>query len=119
MEAARETARSSRSTASRILAIATFTIVYFLAARVGIKTAIIHPGVAATWMPAGISLAACLIFGTWIWPAIFLGALLCNAPGLGPLPAIAIAAGNALEAFGAFARRAARTGSASRGHRMS
>jgi diguanylate cyclase (GGDEF)-like protein len=48
---------------------------YFLAGKLGLRFAYVHPGVAAVWLPAGIALAAFLIFGRWVWAGVFVGAL--------------------------------------------
>jgi signal transduction histidine kinase len=61
----------------------------------------IPPGYAsAVWPPAGIALAACLAFGTQIWPGVLLGAAIANLGVIGTtVPvALAIGAGNAAEA---------------------
>jgi len=34
------------------------------------------------WLPSGIGLAACILFGNKIWPAIWLGSFIANAPHL-------------------------------------
>jgi len=34
------------------------------------------------WLPSGIGLAACILFGKNIWPAIWLGSFIANAPHL-------------------------------------
>jgi diguanylate cyclase (GGDEF)-like protein len=49
---------------------------YFVAAKLGLRLAYIHPGVSAVWLPAGISLAAFLVFGRWVWVGVFAGALI-------------------------------------------
>jgi PAS domain S-box-containing protein len=52
------------------------------------------------WAPAGIALAAVVLFGPRTWPAIALGAFLANATSGASLPvAAAIATGNTLEAL--------------------
>lgn len=79
--------------------------VYALVAAISLLLAI-PPGYAsAVWPPAGIALAACLGFGTRIWPAILLGAALANLGVVGttPLVALAVGAGNAAEAVAAAA----------------
>src|SRR5690349_112231 len=48
---------------------------YVLAGKLGLQLAVFHPSATPVWPPTGISLAAFLLFGYWIWPAIFLGAL--------------------------------------------
>jgi signal transduction histidine kinase len=64
----------------------------------------IPPGYAsAIWPPAGIALAAWLAYGGRVWPGIFVGAALANLGVMGTTPAtaLAIGAGNALEAAAA------------------
>jgi PAS domain S-box-containing protein len=52
------------------------------------------------WAPAGIALAAVVLFGPRAWPAIALGAFLANATSDASIPvAAAIATGNTLEAL--------------------
>ena len=51
------------------------------------------------WSPTGMALAAVLRLGSWVWPGIFLGALLANFTTNGTLATSAgIAIGNTLEA---------------------
>ncbi|TMQ63746.1 MAG: hypothetical protein E6K79_08845 [Candidatus Eisenbacteria bacterium] len=71
---------------------------YFAAAKLGLSLAIVHPSASAVWPPAGIALAAFLLFGNRVWPGIALGAFLANATTAGSLATSAgIAAGNTLE----------------------
>ncbi|MDQ2964210.1 MAG: MASE1 domain-containing protein [Pseudomonadota bacterium] len=74
--------------------------VYFVAAKLSLLLAI-PPGYAtAVWPPSGIALAAMLLWGTRLWPGIWLGAALTNFTVEGsPLLAVLIASGNALEAI--------------------
>src|SRR6266540_854738 len=51
-------------------------VVYFAAAKLGLSLAFVNPSATAVWPPTGIALAAFLIFGPRVWPAIFAGALL-------------------------------------------
>jgi PAS domain S-box-containing protein len=73
--------------------------VYFAAAKLSLQLAI-PPGYAtAVWPPSGIALAAMLLWGTRLWPGIWLGAALINFTIDGsPLLAALIATGNTLEA---------------------
>ncbi|HEV8256650.1 MAG TPA: MASE1 domain-containing protein [Casimicrobiaceae bacterium] len=73
--------------------------VYFAAAKLSLLLAI-PPGYAtAVWPPSGIALAAMLLWGTRLWPGIWLGAALINFTIDGsPLLAALIATGNTLEA---------------------
>jgi integral membrane sensor domain MASE1 len=61
------------------LAIVTaLAVVYFGAAKLGLKFAFFNPSATALWAPTGITLAAFLIFGFRVWPGAFLGAFLAN-----------------------------------------
>src|SRR5436189_2604003 len=53
--------------------------VYFGAAKLGLSFAFVHSSVSPIWPPAGIAIAAVLLFGNRVWPGIFLGALIANA----------------------------------------
>jgi signal transduction histidine kinase len=76
-----------------------FAVVYFLAGRIGLRLAIVHPNVTAVWPGTGLALAAVLLFGDSVWPAIFLGAFFVNVTTAGSLlSSLGIAAGNTLEA---------------------
>ena len=72
--------------------------VYYLAAKLGLRFAYINSSVTTIWPPAGIALAAFVLFGYRVWPAIFGGAFLANFTTTGlVLPSIGIATGNTLE----------------------
>jgi signal transduction histidine kinase len=72
---------------------------YVAAAKLGLSMAFVNPSATPVWPPAGIALAALLIFGLRAWPAIFAGALLANLGITGwKLTTLCIAAGNTLEA---------------------
>jgi len=74
--------------------------VYFVTARLGLSLAVVTRQVTAVWPPTGIALAAVLIFGYRVWPAILLGAFLVNAMSFEPLgTALGIGVGNTLEAL--------------------
>jgi integral membrane sensor domain MASE1 len=77
---------------------AALAVVYFGAAKLGLKLAFVNASATAVWAPTGITLAAFLIFGFRVWPGIFLGAFLANLTTAGTiLTSIGIAAGNTLE----------------------
>jgi diguanylate cyclase (GGDEF)-like protein len=81
-------------------AIAVLGATYFEAATFGLKLAYVHASATAVWAPTGIALAALLMFGTRLWPGVFLGALLVNVTTPGNLAtACFVAAGNTLEAL--------------------
>ena len=75
------------------------TLVYFAAGRLGLSLAVVHQSASGVWLPSGIALAACLIAGVRVWPAIFVGAFLVNLTTSHALvPSLLIAVGNSLEA---------------------
>lgn len=79
-------------------------LTYFLAGKLGLMLAFVHPSATAVWPPTGITLAAFLLLGFRIWPAILIGAFLVNITTAGTLStSIGIAIGNTLEGVvGAF-----------------
>src|SRR2546423_1812470 len=82
---------------------------YFGAAKAGLALAFANQSVTSIWPPTGLALAAVLIWGYRMWPAIAVGAFLANITTAGPLGAVlAIATGNTLEALvGVFLLRVA------------
>ena len=73
--------------------------IYFAAGKLGLALAFTHPIASPVWPASGIALAAVLLLGQRVWPAIFAGAWLVNASaGAGVATALGIAAGNTLEA---------------------
>lgn len=79
-------------------AIALLAISYFVAGKLGLALAFVHPSSTAIWPPTGIALAAFLIFGYRVWPGVLLGAFFVNLTTEGTaLTSLAIAVGNTLE----------------------
>ena len=78
--------------------------VYVIAGKFGLRLAVFHPSATPVWPPTGISLAAFLLLGYWVWPAIFLGAFAVNVTTAGSVAtSLGIATGNTLEGLlGAF-----------------
>jgi len=78
--------------------------IYVLAGKFGLRLAVFHPSATPVWPPTGISLAAFLLLGNWVWPAIFLGAFVINVTTAGSIAtSLGIATGNTLEGLlGAF-----------------
>jgi class 3 adenylate cyclase/integral membrane sensor domain MASE1 len=73
---------------------------YYLAARLGLSLAFDTERVTAIWPPTGIALAALVLGGYRLWPAVAIGAFLANAWGGLPLYAeLGIALGNTLGAL--------------------
>jgi PAS domain S-box-containing protein len=76
--------------------------IYFAAGQLGLSLAFLHRSASAVWPPTGIALAACLLVGPSVWPAILLGAFLVNlAVNGGVVPSLLIACGNTLEMLAA------------------
>src|ERR1700747_495060 len=84
--------------------IGVFAVVYVIAGKIGLNLASLHASASPVWPPAGIALAAILLLGYRVWPAIFVGAFLVNLTTAGDIAtSVAIATGNTLEALvGAF-----------------
>ena len=73
-------------------------IIYFVSGKLGLQLAIVNPSATAVWPPTGIALAAFLIFGYDVWPAIFIGAFAVNLTTAGSIAtSLSIGAGNTLE----------------------
>ena len=72
--------------------------VYFIAGKLGLKLAFVNASATAVWPPAGIALAAFLIFGYRVWLGNLLGAFLVNLTTAGSAAtSIGVAVGNTLE----------------------
>ena len=73
--------------------------VYVAAGKLGLHYfALAHASASVVWLPSGIALAAVLLFGRGVWPAVFVAAFLVNVTTAGSaLTSLAIAAGNTLE----------------------
>lgn len=78
--------------------LAALTALYALAGKVGLHFAFVHASATAVWPPTGIALAAFLLFGPRIAPAVAMGAFLVNVTTAGSVAtSLGIAAGNTLE----------------------
>ena len=74
-------------------------VTYVIAAWLGFRFAFVAEQITTVWAPTGIALAALLLWGRALWPAIWLGAFVANAGTAAPLwTAAAVATGNSLEA---------------------
>ena len=96
---ARESASGWRAQARFLGSLLAVGLAYFLMAKLGLRLASINPSASPIWPPTGLALAAMLLCGLRIWPAIFIGAFAANATTAGTLVTSAlIALGNTLEA---------------------
>ncbi len=74
-------------------------LVYFALAYLGLRLASINPSATPIWPPTGLAIAAILLWGNRIAPAIFIAAFLINQLTAGSIfTSLAIAGGNTLEA---------------------
>jgi signal transduction histidine kinase len=82
-----------------VLAIIGLALVYFVAARAGLMMDAVAGFATLVWPPTGLALAALLLFGTRLWPGVFIGAVVANLLTGAPVPvAVGIGLGNTLEA---------------------
>ena len=82
----------------RLIIIACLAAVYFVAAKLGLQLAYIHPSASSVWPGTAIALAAMLLLGYRVWPGIFFGALVANWTTAGSIAtSLGIALGNTLE----------------------
>jgi signal transduction histidine kinase/CheY-like chemotaxis protein len=81
-------------------AIGALTLIYLIAGKLSLLLAFLHKSASPVWPPAGIALAALLILGYRVWPAIFVGAFVVNLTTAGNIfTSLGIATGNSLEAL--------------------
>ncbi len=74
--------------------------VYVGCGKFGLSLAFVNASASAVWPPTGIALAALLVRGYRLWPAVFLGAFLVNLTTQGSLATtLGIAGGNTCEAL--------------------
>src|SRR5438270_6869292 len=59
-------------------AIGALTLIYLVAGKLALKLAFLNASASPVWPPAGIALAAMLLLGYRVWPAIFVGAFIVN-----------------------------------------
>jgi diguanylate cyclase (GGDEF)-like protein len=71
---------------------------YFVAGKLGLRLATVHASATGVWPPTGIALAAYLVFGYRMWPAVLGAAFLVNLTTAGSAAtSVGIGVGNALE----------------------
>jgi diguanylate cyclase (GGDEF)-like protein/PAS domain S-box-containing protein len=83
----------------RAAGLALIGALYFAAGKAGLMLAHENVSVSLVWPATGLAIAALLLCGQRVWPAIAAGAFLVNLTTSGLIvPSLAIAAGNTLEA---------------------
>ena len=68
----------SKRLVSQLALLASLTLIYVAAGKFGLRLAFVNASATAVWPPTGIALAAFVVLGYRIWPAILLGAFLVN-----------------------------------------
>ena len=82
---------------SQVVGLVLVGAAYYLGARLGLSLSLVRDNVTPLWPPTGIAVAAFLLWGPKMWPAVGLAAFAVNLPiSEGPLPAAVTAAGNVL-----------------------
>src|SRR5437667_3726169 len=85
--------------ASRIAVALAVVVGYVVAGKLGLHFAFLHASATPIWPPAGIALAALLLFGYSLWPAVFVAAFVVNVTTAGSVAtSLGIALGNTIEA---------------------
>ncbi len=72
-------------------------VVYFLSGTLGLSLASINASASPVWPPTGIAIAAMVLFGYRMWPAVLAGAFLFNLATGTPTTSFLIGTGNTLE----------------------
>jgi PAS domain S-box-containing protein len=84
----------------RVAVLVLLTALCFAGGKIGLLVPLVQQRMTLLWPPTGIALAAVLLCGPWVWPAIALGSLLVSfSTGTPPVAATVIAAGNTLGAL--------------------
>ena len=84
--------------AKQIGVLLALTAAYVVAGKLGLRLAFVNASATAVWAPTGIALAAFLIIGRRVWPAVLLGAFVVNVTTAGGVAtSLGIAVGNTLE----------------------
>ena len=83
---------------SSVPTIACLAVVYCIAARLGLKLALVDPSATSVWPGTAIAVAAMLLLGSRVWPGVFVGAFVANLTTDGSTAtSLGIALGNTLE----------------------
>src|SRR6266478_5812159 len=81
--------------AKRLVLLGLLAVLYYAAAKASLTFASLNASASAVWPPTGITLAAFLLLGYDIWPAILIGAFLANLTTQGSVAtSIGIGIGN-------------------------
>ena len=87
---------TSRITRHDVLAIVALGVLYYFAARIGLRLAVVEDNITPLWPPTGLALVAFLRYGRRLWPGVAIAAFLVNLPITNLPAALITAAGNTL-----------------------
>ncbi|MGZ8433965.1 MAG: PAS domain S-box protein [Candidatus Binatia bacterium] len=89
-----------RKSLSNLTTIGVVCVLYFIIGKLGSWLAAVDPNATVVWPPTGFALAAVLLLGQRVWPAILCGDVLLNVTSIGSFEtSLGIAAGNTVEAL--------------------
>jgi signal transduction histidine kinase/CheY-like chemotaxis protein len=81
------------------VALVGLTALYIAAGKLGLSMAFLNASASPIWPPTGLALAAMLLLGYRLWPAVLVGAFVVNLTTAGTIAtSAAIATGNTMEA---------------------
>ena len=90
-------AAGGRSATAYVRLLVLVALAYYLGARVGLSLSLVESNVTPLWPPTGIAVAALLILGRSMWPAVAVAAFAVNLPiSTSVVAALATATGNTL-----------------------
>src|ERR1041384_2825378 len=84
------TSRNNRGGFHPFLAALILAALYFIVAKLSLRLAFLNASASPVWPPAGITVAALLLYGSRLWPGIFIAAFAANL----------VTAGNIFSSFG-------------------
>jgi len=85
-----QTAATNSRHSRTIVAAVVLAAAYFVAGKLSLKLAFLNASASPVWPPAGIAVAALLLYGYRLWPGLLVGAFLVNL----------LTAGNVISSFG-------------------
>jgi len=99
VESEMSSSRSRSDRVTRVWQVLLLAVFYAIAARIGLLLTGYNDDTTLVWPPAGLSLAALILFGRHLWPGVFLGMMLVRLSSpLGWMPMMGIGIGHTLEA---------------------
>ena len=79
-------------------ALVSLIVAYIATGKLGLLLGYVHPATSLVWPPAGIALAAFLVQGYRVWPAVLVSAIVLYTSTIGPVAAvIPMSLGNTVE----------------------